>query len=170
MDSAINMAKKLSKTHNLHRNFDIREFIESLGIGVEVTPLKSMSGFAYRKNGKKIIGINESDGDQRKRFTLAHELGHMLVHASDDVTLDKSFIYFRDDTSTLGTDIKEQQANAFAAELLMPSNDLKKKIKSMDGIDIMNDDNKISELAQNYGVSLSAMSVRIESLYRRGVF
>ncbi len=168
---AINTAKKLTKKHNLTPGFDIKNFITSLGIFLEITNLESMSGFAYQKQGKKVIGINETDGEQRQRFTMAHELGHMFVHVNDDVTFDRGFAYFRDGNSSTGLDLKEKQANAFAAELLMPAEHLRIEIDKLGGvIDHMQDDGekKIKKLAKLYGVSFSAMSVRLDSLNKNG--
>jgi Zn-dependent peptidase ImmA (M78 family) len=164
--TAINTAKKLTKRHGLAPGFDIKDFITSLGINLEITPLESMSGFAYQKEGKKVIGINETDGEQRQRFTMAHELGHMFVHVNDGVIFDRGFAYFRDGNSSTGLNPKERQANAFAAELLMPAEHLIEQVRSLEGgiIDPMQDDSKIRKLAKLYGVSFSAMSVRLDSL------
>lgn len=166
---AINTAKKLTKKHDLKPGFDIKNLITSLGITLEITTLESMSGFAYQKQGKKVIGINETDGEKRQRFTMAHELGHMFVHVNDDVTFDRGFAYFRDGNSSTGISLKERQANAFAAELLMPAEHLLDEVRKMGGIiDPMQDDSKITKLAKLYGVSFSAMSVRLDSLNKNG--
>lgn len=169
MHKAISIAKKITKKYNLSPGFEIEKLIRTLEIKLEIIPLKSMSGFAYQKNGKKIICVNETDSELRRRFTMAHELGHMLVHGGDDITFDRSFAYFRNDNSSAGVDIKEKEANAFAAELLMPTDHLLDQVRKMGGgLDLMGSDDKIKKLAAAYNVSFSAMSVRLHSLNSKG--
>ena len=38
------------------------------------------SGFLLRDNSRIIIGINPRNSPKRQRFTIAHELGHWLLH------------------------------------------------------------------------------------------
>ena len=61
------------------------------------------------------ILVNESDIAVRQRFTIAHELGHFFLHMDKDAQENKIITSFRMDSSP-----KERQANAFAANLLMP--------------------------------------------------
>lgn len=56
------------------------------------------------------VWVHSADADVRRRFTLAHELGHLMLH-------DVSVVYR--DATFQGTPA-ERQANAFAADLLMP--------------------------------------------------
>ncbi len=166
---AIEIARNLAKDYSLTPPVNVKQLIEKMGIELEITHLESMSGFAYQKNGRRVIGVNDADGALRKRFTMAHELGHMFVHAKHDVTFDRDFVYFRDGNSSTGLNTKEVEANAFAAELLMPADRLTQQIRDEGGIDLLEDDDKITQLAKEYEVSASAMSVRIDSLTRHGV-
>jgi Zn-dependent peptidase ImmA (M78 family) len=167
---AINAARVLAKKYNLTPPINVEALIRDMGITLEDTTLDSMSGFAYQKDGNRVIGINSTDGDARKKFTMAHELGHMIVHAKDDVTFDKNFVYFRDSRSSTGLLPKEVEANAFAAELLMPAERLTKQIIAVGGIDLVDSHDKIEELAKEYEVSFSAMTVRIDSLAKQGAW
>ena len=167
---AINAARAVAKQYSLTPPVNVEALIKDMGIILEDTPLDSMSGFAYQKDGNRVIGINKSDGDARKKFTMAHELGHMIVHTKDDVTFDKNFVYFRDSRSSTGLMPKEVEANAFAAELLMPADKLTKQIVSIGGIDLVNDSDEIEKLANEYQVSFSAMTVRIDSLAKQGAW
>src|SRR3954470_4270018 len=73
------------------------------------------------KQGRYIIGINSSHPETRKRFTIAHEMGHLVLHQLDQVHVDKQFLVkLRDDISSQAIDPHEIEANAFAAALLMP--------------------------------------------------
>ena len=60
------------------------------------------------------------------------------------------------------TDI-EAEANAFAMELLMPTEFLRRDLKQMGGIDLA-DDRQVEKLAKKYRVSVSLMAIRIGQL------
>lgn len=74
-------------------------------------------GFAVRKDEDIVIFTNSSIRLSREIFTLAHEIGHVILHFN----VESSFV---DDSMTIiegNIDEKEQEANYFAACLLMPS-------------------------------------------------
>lgn len=85
---------------------------------VQEIPLSNCDGRMVMKNGKSIVSLNSNiEFPQRKRFVLAHELGHILLHGGVAAT-------FSDDYSTLEGykhGQQEVEANNFASELLMPS-------------------------------------------------
>lgn len=62
------------------------------------------------------------------------------------------------------TDI-EAEANAFAMELLMPTQFLLADLKQMDGVDLA-DDVQVAKLAKKYRVAVSLMAIRIGQLLR----
>lgn len=84
---------------------------------VQEIPLENCDGRMVMKNGKSIVSLNSNiEFPSKKRFVLAHELGHILLHADKEVT-------FSDDYSTLEAyrhGDQEKEANDFATELLMP--------------------------------------------------
>lgn len=75
-------------------------------------------GFMCKKNEDIIIFTNSSVRLSREIFTLAHEIGHVMLH------LERGDSFFDDDRtiSDKSEDMKEQEANFFAANLLMPKN------------------------------------------------
>lgn len=78
----------------------------------------------------KIISVNENESNKRRRFTVAHELGHYLFNF-DPATQLEFFNKFErnpneDDTNEATSD-EECIANRFAAELLMPKEIFTKK-------------------------------------------
>jgi Zn-dependent peptidase ImmA (M78 family) len=95
---------------------DIVELIEGrFGLPVFLAPLPGrIVGLAHRVNGHwYIVGSTKSQDAGRLRFTLAHELGHVLLGHEPSV----------DDSTTMSTteeDLNEKAANEFAAELLVP--------------------------------------------------
>lgn len=81
------------------------------------------------------ILINRLDNYHRKRFTMAHALGHCLLHrnAINEIGIDESMkyrtLYARSD---LITDKEEKEANRFALNLLLPDNDVLEATKGME--------------------------------------
>jgi len=149
---------------------DVVYLAKALNIEIRLRDFaKDMSGFAYQKGGEKVIGVNASDSPLRQRFTIAHELGHIYLDPRDDLNVDKNFVLkYRNGLSSQGIDLKEMEANYFAAELLMPEDLLKEDIeaykKEYGGFDF-EDDELVRLLAGKYRVSGHAMSVRLASLH-----
>jgi Zn-dependent peptidase ImmA (M78 family) len=120
-----------------------------------------VSGFLYRNEGRghALIGVNAVQHPNRQRFTIAHELGHLLLHAGDDVHVDKH----RDDVSSQGTDLEEIESNLFAAELLMPAKFLAEDLKGHGALHLLNEE-KVYSLAKRYKVSQQAMALRLSHI------
>lgn len=104
----------------------------------------NISGTIIRQENLNAIGVNSNHPEVRQRFSIAHELGHFL--------LGHDHAHIVDDTFDKPTD-KEQEANKFAAEILMPTEMLKK--------DISENEYDIPSLANKYKVSEQAMSIRL---------
>ena len=129
----------------------------------------SVSGALFVKNGVATIGINPTESKVRRRFTIAHELGHFLLHKNEQETLfiDKKVLFghFRDEESSTGERKKEREANAFAAALLMPTNILKKEIDNIFEDDHeLTDEEAVKTLSNRFEVSQMAMSFRLSNL------
>ncbi len=102
---------------------------------------------------ERTITVKKSDPWFRKVFTIAHELGHYYLHTNKP-----SEIFYRQDLDFLvkGDEIEqEQEANWFAASLLMP-----KMVFSRFWMLIQD----IDELAQRFGVSSTACYYRLKNL------
>lgn len=61
---------------------------------------------------RPLFFVNESAPGDRLRFTLAHEIGHIIMH-------------------TFHSDDQEREADRFAAELLMPEKEIKPDLRSL---------------------------------------
>lgn len=86
----------------------------------------------------------------RQRFTMAHELGHVVLgHVTEGHTPK------RDANFAPGSDLDEMAANVFAAELLMPSNLVR---------ELADYTTSVESLARRFHVSPSAMSYRLTAL------
>lgn len=122
-----------------------------------------ISGIIHRnKDGSAVVGVNSSDTAERQRFTIAHELGHLVLHTNEKLHIDKNFpIGLRSDASGKATDENEIEANQFAAALLMPSGLIARDVKPLIGTDVLD---AIKKLARKYKVSEQAMSIRLSTL------
>jgi Zn-dependent peptidase ImmA (M78 family) len=116
-----------------------------------------------------LILVNQQHAPTRKRFTIAHELGHLRLHGFKSIHADRAF-KFRDVRSSEGSAAEEIEANQFAAELLMPRRRIMEAAKitlleyaPVDDEDPAFDD-LVSELALKFGVSRQAMAIRLSSL------
>jgi Zn-dependent peptidase ImmA (M78 family) len=143
---------------------DIERIIQSYNIEIRSQSLEdSMSGMLVIKNGRAVIGINQAHSKTRQRFSLAHELGHYLLHSkSTQVFVDASTIFFRDELAAEGSDLVEIEANMFAAELLMPEQVLRQMIRQQP-LDAF-DDRAVQRLAAKFGVSVQALTIRLARL------
>ncbi|WP_157981320.1 ImmA/IrrE family metallo-endopeptidase [Aliidiomarina sanyensis] len=119
-------------------------------IGVSNEDLNGASGSAeFSATDGYICKFNKDEYGARSRFTQAHELGHVILnHVNEETTL------LRDDRF-INSDARETEANAFAAELLMPKKHMPTLLKRA---------SSVSSLAQELGVSVSALSYRLKNL------
>lgn len=128
---------------------DVRGICHHLGVAVVDLTDTTMSGQVMtRLSGEAAIGVRASDAETRKRFTIAHELGHVLLHPIGN--------HYRDPDLRPGDPV-EAEANRFAADLLMP--------KPM--LDTVVGRYSPRALASLFEVSEDAMAVRIRVLYGR---
>jgi Zn-dependent peptidase ImmA (M78 family) len=123
----------------------------------------NLSGFLLRQAGGAVIGVNADHAETRQRFTIAHEIGHLLLHP-DQSYLDRKILpaYFRDDRSRTAEDKVEIDANQFAADLLMPKRLLQRALANHD-IDV-EDEKEVARLAKRFGVSKQALTYRLINL------
>lgn len=111
-------------------------------------------------DGTYKITVNSTMSQGRQRFTIAHELGHLALHRHligqglDDRAMRSSQPGCYD--NSLITKYEETEANQFAAALLMPKESVLKAALRLD--------KDIPELARYFGVSESAMSIRLSTL------
>ncbi len=144
----------------------VEKIAKALGAVVRFSPLdEELSGMIYIKDGVPVIGVNSLHHPNRQRFTIAHEIGHLVMHRdmiSENVHVDKQFrVLMRDSNSSTGSEEIEIQANRFAAELLIPSSMFDPTKISASDID---DESQLDELAKKFRVSKQMLEYRIRSL------
>ena len=144
---------------------DVERIARNLNIAVKRTPSEDdISGFLLRHpGGQAIIGVNTLHHPNRQRFTIAHEIGHFVLHQQEEVHVDRSVVKLRDRASSKGEDPEEVEANGFAAELLMPADLLSGDLARLTFTDLL-DDRGMQQLAKRYQVSVQAMTNRLVSL------
>lgn len=138
---------------------DLIDVLESKGILVIISAVadnKMLDGLQARIGDKPVIVISSQMPGDRQRFTLAHELGHLLMH----------------DRLSDGVD-EEKACNRFAGCFLLPSESLKKEIGAY------RHNFELAELdfiKHEYGISMQACIYRafdcgiISESYRLALF
>jgi Zn-dependent peptidase ImmA (M78 family) len=122
----------------------------------------SVSGILMIKGENAGVMVNIYHPEVRKRFTIAHELGHYILHRSEsDVFVDEAPIFYRGALSEGGVDAREIEANVFAAELMMPEESVRADFKAGR---FRTPDDAIVELAARYDISRAAMRYRLRQL------
>lgn len=117
-----------------------------------------ISGMLERSGETFLLTINATDPDTRQRFTLAHEIGHYMLHRHlvgdglDDDRAYRSTEVGKYHNTLIGPK-EEREANKFAANLLMPREAINRE-KAKDGA-------TVSQMAMLFGVSEHAMSIRM---------
>jgi Zn-dependent peptidase ImmA (M78 family) len=119
------------------------------------------------KGDSTVIAVQQGDPLNRQRFTIAHEIGHFhLRHQfepGEHVHVDRGHIITpRNSRSSTGVDVKEIEANQFAACLLMPSKLLLERIKALKVKSLCDD--HVTRLAGEFKVSEQAMTIRLSTL------
>lgn len=140
--------------------FDIAYAIRDMGILIAPYDFKKMGRNkilgAVVANGTKIaILYDERSSDNRKRFTLAHELAHCCLGLDSENDSEKQIhIEFRNE---FNNNAKEYMANVFAGEILIPKEPLRYVINNLI-------DPSIHNLSTFFGVSENVMKARLKYL------
>jgi Zn-dependent peptidase ImmA (M78 family) len=127
---------------------------QRLGIPVAIAALhEGVAGYCWRGDGATILWVNGTQPLVRRRFTLAHELGHVRCRHRPGLPVDTF-----ETLSGQTTDAREVQANAFAAELLAPRDGVR---AMLDGEPTLDD---VVRIAARYGISHVAALYRLSTL------
>jgi Zn-dependent peptidase ImmA (M78 family) len=129
---------------------------QKLGIKAYAAGLdEGISGMLVKRAGEDPeIYVHASDSTNRRRFTCAHELGHYYKRSATGDTA-WEYVEHRDLLTSAGNDPEEIYANKFAASLLMPSEEIKRRF---------DEGCAVPTLAYEFGVSEDAMRFRLVNL------
>lgn len=113
-------------------------------------PQNEIAGYIKVEGDETIIALNKRDPHVRQRFTLAHEIGHRILH------LQNVGSFKQIELRSMNRTYKEIEADQFAAELLMPKHlVLSEHIRMPYPL--------ASSLAKIFNVSVSAMKRRLDA-------
>ena len=137
---------------------DLRVVTEDLG--------SDISGLLVSRDGTASIAVRRSDHPNRRRFTIAHEIGHFVLRhhlqGNELVHADRhQEVIYRSPRASEGLDPIEVQANQFAASLLMPARLVRERVDSLPKSFSESD---VKALANEFKVSEQAMTIRLTGL------
>lgn len=136
----------------------VLEIAEENGVNVVFANFKekseTVSGFIDFKKAR--LYVNRDDMMQRKNFTMAHELGHWILHRDKYTKNPEAYRYLPRFNKVDKNDPLEQEANKFAAHLLVPDHLLIPLIKPVRRTAIVT-------LANLFYVSRTMMEIRLRN-------
>ncbi|MDO6840775.1 ImmA/IrrE family metallo-endopeptidase [Paraglaciecola chathamensis] len=142
---------------NCHKCLPVKvgDIAKGLGVLVKSSTLGAgISGEIRLDDNRYVIRVNRHDVKERQRFTVAHEIGHYLLHRDligdglvDDV------LYRSKLPSAL-----ETEANRLAADILMPIQLIEQTMTELGSKKI---EEKIETVSQMAEVSITAMKIRL---------
>lgn len=134
------------------------EYLEPDVSGLIVVDEKNWSKY----DTKQFILVNLAESAARRRFTIAHELAHFILHRNGNQ------LYAHRDMSNEGSvrSSIEQEANYFAANVLMPEALVREKVDDLKNEiwGTLPNFVLVREIADNFAVSESAAEVRLRQL------
>lgn len=136
----------------------IGSLAKALGLEVKLTLLAPDISGEIRPSATAPAGyrinINRHETKERQRFTIAHEIGHFLLHRDKIGDGVSDSVMYR----SLLSNTTEAEANRAAAELLMPRHLLSRLLEPYGGVA---SEAAASAIAERLGVSLPAMRIRL---------
>ena len=158
IEAAIRAAKRILEESPQEIPVDVEGLARAHGLRVDFQNFEdSLSGMFIREHG--VIAVNTRHPRVRQRFTIAHELGHAILHAKQTALFVDDFDILRREHGHHNP--KEMQANRFAAELLMPEESIRRLVKPK--FDLY-DEPYMGKLARMFDVSVQAFSTRLVTL------
>lgn len=158
------IANRVSKRYNLYPPVNFTNVFKEKGIKYrEERLVTDGDGYSELKDSNLEVVVNsEMDYEPRKRFTIAHELGHIFIGWHDDVTLCKMDNEYATHNML---DIQEKEANVFASELLMPTEWVREQLEKYKDFGL---DYVIKKLCDNAQTSIMACFYALENAMPSG--
>ena len=89
----------------------VEKIVRAMGVEIQLVDTEDFAGFSETSEDRAVVKIRSRDARVRQRFTLAHEICHVLWHPTG--------VQYRD-ADFMPSSHREVEANGFAAGLLMP--------------------------------------------------
>lgn len=113
---------------------------------------------------EKTIYVNRNEFIKRQQFTIAHELGHAILH-QEWVNSSAYTCLYRDQLVKPTNDIKEVEANAFAGYLLAPSDMLKEYYNELRKTPKFLHEDLLQQISEIFFVSIPVIRIRLKTEY-----
>ena len=127
--------------------------VEHNGMPVVIRALHDdVAGMLYRNAGGVVALVNGAQWIERRRFTLAHEFGHLCI-GHDGPPVDRVVTIFGN-----SHDPREVEANAFAATFLAPADGVRGMVDGTPGLE------DVVRIAARFGISTIAALYRLRTL------
>lgn len=120
----------------------MRAFEKAGGILLALPELQGREAFAVWEVGRPIVGIGPSPSGDRLRFSMAHEIGHLILHNAPTAMAQA-----------------EKEAHKFAAELLAPRKPFTEDLTGVLTVE------KLGKLKRKWGISMAAILYRARELH-----
>lgn len=138
------------------RDLDVVELLKALeevfGINAVVEELPDgVDGLSFSSGDVRIVVLGSTDKTGRQRFTIAHELAHVLFGDGGEEVIEEQIF-----APSIGN--VEPRANAFAASFLMPKSEVAEVLADRDPVESFN------ELVWTFRVSPHSMAWRLKNL------
>lgn len=121
-----------------------QEIAQELGIIVLFEPLGDINGYYYTAFRQKLIHININLTERKQQFTIAHELGHALLHP-------KANTPFLRDNTLFSINKLEIEANKFAVDLLITDESIA-EVKHL----------TLDQMANYFGINKNLIKLRLK--------
>lgn len=149
--------RKVCKIKDAEPIYDLVSLVEGAGIKLYLNDFNFQKTFGLsvnKEDGGPAIIVNNSEAIsvERKIFTIAHELGHLLLHKGS----------FNGEVSE-ENNAEEKQADMFAGELLMPEEAFFKQWEAHRGISWID---AVLQIKQYFGVSYQTVLYRLNDLMK----
>jgi len=159
---AANKAREWLKVDDAKSFHDYRELIEEKGVLVfrtngyagkwQIPKENPILGFSLYDDAHPLIVVKKQNAEVRQTFTLAHELGHILLHKSSMIDDEKDL------NSHSG---REAAANRFAGYFLVPDDRLNEIDDSTKPSSVSELDEWLSQQRTAWGVSTEVILIRL---------
>jgi len=136
---------------------DIEAIAWYLGASVRIRPLHGCEALIVGTHNKAIITVNAASSIERRRFSIAHELGHWMRHRGRAQLCRAVDIGRTGEADTNDIALREKVADRYAADLLMPRYLFRPAIAQIRHLTFA----AINELARQFATSRTATAIRL---------
>lgn len=120
----------------------MRAFEKAGGVLLSLPELQGREAFAVWESSRPIVGIGPSTSGDRLRFSMAHEIGHLILHNAPTAMVQA-----------------EKEAHRFAAQLLAPREAISEDLSGLLTFE------KLGRLKRKWGISMAAILYRAKELH-----